>query len=46
MPRCEVVGVNAGHDWPAEGGDHHEVMARLGFDLPAVLSAASRLRAP
>ncbi|MEU2677708.1 transketolase [Streptomyces sp. NPDC007107] len=46
MPRCEVVGVNAGHDWPAEGGDHHEVMARLGFDLSAVLSAASRLRTP
>ncbi|WP_405663149.1 transketolase [Streptomyces sp. NBC_01166] len=44
MPRCEVVGVNAGHSWPAEGGDHHEVMSRLGFDLPAVLSAAAELR--
>ncbi|MFB4424015.1 transketolase family protein [Streptomyces sp. QL37] len=46
MPRCEVVGVNAGHSWPAEGGDHHEVLARLGFDLPAVLSAAAELRGP
>ncbi|MEU8681323.1 transketolase [Streptomyces sp. NPDC048611] len=44
LPRCEVAGVNAGHDWPAEGGDHHEVMARLGFDLPAVLSAVARMR--
>ncbi|MFH8683925.1 transketolase [Streptomyces lydicus] len=44
LPRCEVAGVNAGHEWPAEGGDHHEVMARLGFDLPAVLSAVALLR--
>ncbi|MFD7430223.1 transketolase family protein [Streptomyces sp. NPDC059818] len=41
MPRCEVVGVNAGHTWPTEGGDHREVMAGLGFDLPAVLAAAA-----
>ncbi|WP_190023284.1 transketolase family protein [Streptomyces hiroshimensis] len=43
MPRCEVFGVNAGHAWPAEGGDHGEVMAALGFDLQAVLAAADRL---
>ncbi|MFJ6465612.1 transketolase [Streptomyces sp. NPDC091387] len=41
MPRCEVVGVNAGHTWPTEGGDHREVMAGLGLDLPAVLAAAA-----
>ncbi|CAM5518673.1 transketolase [Streptomyces pharetrae] len=40
LPHCEVRGVNAGHRWPAEGGDHHEVMAQLGLDLPAVLTAA------
>jgi transketolase len=44
MPQCQVTGVNAGHDWPSEGGDHHEVMAQLGVDLPAVLSAVRRLR--
>ncbi|MFD0023542.1 transketolase family protein [Streptomyces sp. NPDC058382] len=41
LPGCEVVGVNAGHRWPTEGGDHHEVMAGLGFDLPAVLAAVT-----
>ncbi|MEV7401148.1 transketolase [Streptomyces sp. NPDC091267] len=46
MPRCEVTGVNAGHTWPTEGGDHHEVMAGLGFDLPAVLAAAARSGPP
>jgi transketolase len=39
-PECSVSGVNAGRDWPSEGGDHGEVLARLGFDLPAVLAAA------
>jgi len=39
MPHCEIVGVNVGHQWSSEGGDHAEVMARLGFDLPAVLAA-------
>ncbi|GAA4859924.1 transketolase [Kitasatospora terrestris] len=39
LPGREVVGVNAGHAWPTQGGDHHEVMAQLGLDLPAVLAA-------
>ncbi|MBT2478730.1 transketolase family protein [Streptomyces sp. ISL-94] len=39
LPQCRVTGVNAGHDWPVQGGDHHEVMGQLGLDLPAVLSA-------
>ena len=43
MPRCQVVGVNAGHGWPSHGGDHEELMTALGFDLPAVLAAAERL---
>lgn len=42
MPRAAVTGVNAGHGWPVQGGDHHEVMAQLGLDLPAVLSAVDR----
>ncbi|MFI8422180.1 transketolase [Streptomyces sp. NPDC085479] len=41
LPGSEVVGVNAGHDWPYEGGDHHEVLARLGLDADAVLAAAA-----
>ncbi|MFF7726170.1 transketolase [Streptomyces sp. NPDC008001] len=45
LPRCEVHGVSAGHGWPAEGGDHGEVMAGLGLDLPAVLAATDRLTA-
>lgn len=43
LPRHEVYGVNAGVHWPAEGGDHHEVLARIGLDLPDVLTAADRL---
>ncbi|MEY9943825.1 transketolase [Kitasatospora sp. GAS1066B] len=43
LPQCEVTGVNAGHDWPVQGGDHDEVMGQLGLDLPAVLSALDRL---
>ncbi|GAA1228508.1 transketolase [Kitasatospora nipponensis] len=39
LPGCEVVGVNAGHGWPTQGGDHHEVLGQLGLDLPAVLAA-------
>jgi transketolase len=41
LPQCEVAGVNAGHGWPAHGGDHEEVMAHLGLDLPAVLNAVA-----
>ncbi|MFI8324710.1 transketolase [Streptomyces sp. NPDC085529] len=41
LPGSEVVGVNAGHDWPYEGGDHHEVLARLGLTTDAVLAAAT-----
>lgn len=41
-PHSTVQGVNAGHGWPAEGGDHHEVMGRLGLDLDAVLAAVDR----
>ncbi|MFI0153960.1 transketolase family protein [Streptomyces lydicus] len=44
LPRCEVTAVGAGQGWPSTGGDHHEVMAALGFDLPAVLSAVARMR--
>lgn len=39
MPASRVSGVNAGTGWPSEGGDHAEVMAALGLDLPAVLAA-------
>ncbi|GAA2816333.1 transketolase [Kitasatospora paracochleata] len=41
LPGREVTGVNAGHGWPTQGGDHHEVMGQLGLDLPAVLAAAT-----
>ncbi|MGW8883118.1 transketolase family protein [Streptomyces sp. NPDC055749] len=44
MPRCEVTGVAADQSWPTQGGDHQEVMAALGLDLPAVLSAVHRAR--
>ncbi|MFI2431543.1 transketolase family protein [Streptomyces sp. NPDC018693] len=40
LPHCEVRGVNAGHRWPTEGGDHAEVMAQLGLDLSAVIHEA------
>ncbi|AEV88367.1 transketolase [Actinoplanes sp. SE50] len=39
LPGRTVTGVNAGHGWPSEGGDHHQVMGGLGLDLPAVLAA-------
>lgn len=42
MPRCEVRGVNAGTHWPSEGGDHHEVLARVGLSLDEVLTAVDR----
>jgi len=42
LPLCEVIGVNAGHGWPSQGGNHEEVMAHLGLDLAAVLSAVLR----
>lgn len=42
LPKCEVSGINTGHGWPTQGGDHHEVMGQLGLDLPAVLSALRR----
>jgi transketolase len=44
LPQHAVTGVNAGQSWPSEGGDHTEVMARLGLDLPAVLAAVEALR--
>lgn len=44
MPGCEVTSVAAGQNWPTQGGDHEEVMAALGLDLPAVLAAVSRAR--
>jgi transketolase len=43
LPHCQVVGVNAGHGWPSEGGDHEEVMAYLGLDLPTVLTAVAAM---
>ncbi|MEV6942369.1 transketolase [Streptomyces sp. NPDC051172] len=39
MPRGEVHGANAGAHWPAEGGDHQQVLARIGLDLADVLAA-------
>ncbi|MDT0318485.1 transketolase [Streptomyces millisiae] len=42
LPDHAVTGVNAGHSWPTEGGDHGEVLAALGLTLPAVLAAAGR----
>jgi transketolase len=37
LPDCQVWGVNAGNSWPSHGGDHDEVLAELGLDLPHVL---------
>lgn len=34
----------AGREWPSTGGDHQEVMAALGLDLPAVLAAVAQAR--
>ncbi|MEJ2853386.1 MULTISPECIES: transketolase family protein [unclassified Saccharothrix] len=39
MPEVAVVGVNAGVEWPSEGGTHDEVLAGLGLDLAHVLAA-------
>lgn len=44
LPKCEVTGVSANQNWPSEGGDHPEVMAQLGLDLPAVLSAVEQAK--
>ncbi|MFF9676831.1 transketolase family protein [Streptomyces eurythermus] len=44
LPGCEVTSVAAGQGWPSAGGDHQEVMASLGLDLPAVLAAVARAR--
>ncbi|WP_207931128.1 hypothetical protein [Streptomyces sp. 8K308] len=41
LPDHAVTGVNAGHLWPAEGGDHAEVLGQLGLTLSAVLTAAA-----
>ncbi|OLB78472.1 MAG: transketolase [Actinobacteria bacterium 13_2_20CM_2_71_6] len=40
LPGREVIGVNAGSAWPAEGGDHDEVLTALGLTVTAVLAAA------
>jgi transketolase len=39
----QVLGVNAGHDWPSQGGDHQEVLEHLGFDVGAILAAVHKL---
>ncbi|MEV6689897.1 transketolase [Micromonospora sp. NPDC051196] len=39
LPDREVRGVNAGTDWPTEGGSHDETLAALGLTTSAVLSA-------
>ncbi|MEV6484908.1 transketolase [Streptomyces sp. NPDC051576] len=39
LPHCEINSVSANRSWPSQGGDHEEVMAALGLDLPAVLRA-------
>ncbi|MFD9096133.1 transketolase family protein [Streptomyces collinus] len=44
LPACEVTSVAAGREWPSTGGDHQEVMAALGLDLPAVLAAVAKAR--
>ncbi|GAA3070375.1 transketolase [Streptomyces roseofulvus] len=44
LPSHEVTGVAADRSWPARGGDHEEVMASLGIDLPAVFGAVHRAR--
>lgn len=41
LPDHAVTGVNAGHGWPTEGGDHGEVLAQLGLTVDAVLAAVS-----
>ncbi|MFF7364745.1 transketolase family protein [Streptomyces sp. NPDC008125] len=43
LPRHEVYGVNAGAHWPAEGGDHHEVLARIGLAPSDVRAAVERV---
>lgn len=40
LRQCSVRGVNAGQGWPSHGGDHEHVLAELGLDLAAVLTAA------
>ncbi|WP_218782059.1 transketolase [Streptomyces caniscabiei] len=42
LPTCRVTSVSADRSWPSQGGDHEEVMAALGLDLPAVLDALDR----
>ncbi|MDX3645186.1 transketolase [Streptomyces sp. MB09-02B] len=42
LPECRVTSVSADRSWPSQGGDHEEVMAALGLDLPAVLDAVDR----
>jgi transketolase len=42
LPGCQVIGVNAGHDWPSQGGDHQEVLEHLGFDVSAILAAVHK----
>jgi transketolase len=39
LPGREVHGVNAGTDWPSEGGSHDETLAALGLTVSAVLQA-------
>lgn len=43
LPECRVTSVSANRSWPSQGGDHDEVMAALGLDLPAVLDALDAL---
>ncbi|MFY1690300.1 transketolase family protein [Plantactinospora sp. WMMB782] len=40
LPGRDVRGVNAGTDWPTEGGSHDETLAALGLTVSAVLQAA------
>ncbi|MDG9672848.1 transketolase [Micromonospora sp. DH14] len=44
LPDREVLSVNAGADWPAEGGNHDETLAALGLTTSAVLSAVLKGR--
>ncbi|HEY8980905.1 MAG TPA: transketolase [Streptomyces sp.] len=44
LPHCQVTSVAADRSWPSQGGDHAEVMAALGLELPAVTRALEHAR--
>jgi transketolase len=44
LPGCEITGVNAGMNWPSEGGDHGEVLGQLDLDLAHLLHRLDLVR--